>query len=472
MSISFRSLRTLAIPALILLGIGACQLNTLSRPEQMIKERRYVAAIEDLDNIIQKDNNGANVTRAQLLRSEAYYQLGLMAKERQNWPLTIRLLKLANSEDADNALAETYRYLGGLAEAAGDYETFAMYLNLIIREIPQSSLIPEVLLKRITLSMNIYLDKEAAWMDYKRLYDNYPDNSFEIQARTTIKPLLPLRVQYAETLLSQAFYVDALNILFELYRYPVLDKADLQKRISDVYQAQAESMLRQEDYLEADKLLRIALQYYPAKKAEIDAKLNSITSLFIKKGDAYLAARDFDNALLNYNKTFEIIPDYEPGLKALDRLRQVQFNIRQAEELYHNAQKAEAERKFAEALRLYQQAQSLEPRTEYGQKIALMQNTIEAERDPVGFTQRIINGYGGGILNTRIKAQLATLGKRYKKNEIRDNGWKILLSSGQYKYEARYDILTPQETFFYVWQVNLRERTIVPLNKISEALMK
>jgi len=456
----------------MLLAVSSCELNKLAQPEQMIKEKRYAAAIEDLDDVMKKEGNGATVTRAELLRSEAYYQLGLTAKERQNWPLTIRFLKLANSEDADVALAETYRHLGSVADSQGDNATLTTYLNLILREIPESALIPEVLLRRINLSMNVYLDQEAAWTDYKRLYDTYPDNPYEIQARVAIKPLIQPRITYSETLLRQEFYENALNVLFDLYRYPVVDKENMQKRISDVYQIQAESLLKSEDYLEADKLLRIALHYYPSKKAEIDAKLNSITSLFIKKGDSYLAARDFENALLNYNKTFEIIPDYEPGLRALERLKQTLLNIQRAEELFKQAERSEGERKFAEALKLYQQANGLENKTIYSQKITLMQNTIEAEKDPEGFAQRIINSYRGGILNTRLQGQLAQLSKRYKKNEIRDNGWKILLSSGQYKYEARYDILTPQETFFYVWQVNLRERTIIPLNKISEALMK
>jgi hypothetical protein len=32
--------------------------------------------------------------------------------------------------------------------------------------------------------------------------------------------------------------------------------------------------------------------------------------------------------------------------------------------------------------------------------------------------------------------------------------------------------MTPEETYFYVWQVNLRDRSIVPLNKLSEALLQ
>ncbi len=76
------------------------------------------------------------------------------------------------------------------------------------------------------------------------------------------------------------------------------------------------------------------------------------------------------------------------------------------------------------------------------------------------------------MLNNRITQQKKQLLGRYKNSEIRDSGWKFLLSTGQYKYEARYDLMTPQETFLYVWQVSLKDRKIIPLNKISEELMK
>lgn len=451
--------------------LGACSGNRLRQAELLFNSKRYAGAIQELDRAIRLEQNGAVITRAELLRSRAYYELGLLSRERGNWALTIRFLKIANSAEADVVLAEVYRNLGTIAENSGDNKTLTDYLNLILRETPRSALVPEVLAKKINLMINYYKDNETAWEVYKLLYDSYPDNTQEIGVRNNVRALVPGRIQYAQTLAATNFYADALNILFDLDKYPVTDHAAMQKMISDVFQAQAESMLLVENYLEADKLFRIALQYYPAKKAEIDAKLTSITRLFIEKGDRYLAARDFDNALLHYQKTFEIIPDYPEAVRAIERLNQTRINIARAAELFKEAEKAEPGNK-AEALRLYQQAWNLEPLPEYRQRITLTQNMIEADRNPVAFAQKIINEYRGGLLNSRLQKQLTEIGKRYKASEIRNNGWKILLSSGTYKYEARYDILTPQETYFYVWQVNLKERGILPLNKISEALMK
>ncbi|HRX76699.1 MAG TPA: hypothetical protein P5342_04510 [Candidatus Cloacimonadota bacterium] len=101
-----------------------------------------------------------------------------------------------------------------------------------------------------------------------------------------------------------------------------------------------------------------------------------------------------------------------------------------------------------------------------------MQNLIEAERNPTAFAERIINEYRSGLLVRRVAAKRAEVLQTYKANEIRDSGWKMLLSTGQYKYEARYDLLTPTDTYLYVWQINLRDRSVIPLNRLSEELMK
>lgn len=242
--------------------------------------------------------------------------------------------------------------------------------------------------------------------------------------------------------------------------------------ISEVYQAQAEEFIDDQDYLEADRMFKIAIQYFPAKKTEIDQRLESITSLYVQKGMSLLQDRDFDAALLHFNKTFEIIPNYEPALAAIRQLNQTRENIQRAAQIYSEGESQEAQLKYSEALRLYNQAIALDNRPEYRNRAAQMQNLIEATKNPTAFAQRIINEYRGGILLSRVAAKRAELMKQYKQHELRDSGWKILLSTGQFKYEARYDLLSPNETFLYVWQVNLRDRSIIPLNKLSEALMQ
>jgi hypothetical protein len=101
-----------------------------------------------------------------------------------------------------------------------------------------------------------------------------------------------------------------------------------------------------------------------------------------------------------------------------------------------------------------------------------MQNMVEAQRDPVGFARRILADYRNGLIPARVATKREEVLRTHNLNEVRDSGWKFLLSTGQYKYEARYDLLTPTQTFLYVWQINLRDRSLIPLNKLSEALMK
>lgn len=460
---------------LVLLGIlllSGCEINRLNRADGLYQQKRYAGAIQELDALIEVGKNGAVITRAELIRSNSYLALGKMAQERQNTNLAIRFFKLGNSAAADVELGRIYLNLSQQAYRENDKALAMTYLEDIMREIPNSALVPEVLLRRISIFMDEYQDRNSSWEAYKYLHDNYPNNSYEIQARSYVLRFIDSKVEYARILKEQAYYTDALKELFELSRYPVVEGEEINHLISEVYQAQAEEFIDAQDYMEADRLYRIAIQYNPAKKAEIDARLEGITSLYIRKGDSLLAEREFAGAMVHYTKTFDIIPDYAPALAAIARLRQKQEDIRRADEIADEAALKEATQKHAEALKLYNQAIALDPLPEYSARAAAMQNLIEAERNPTAFAQRIINEYRGGILIRRVAAKRAEALQANKQNEIRDSGWKILLSTGQYKYEARYDLLTPTDAFLYVWQINLRDRSVIPLNRLSEELMK
>lgn len=464
----------LASALLILCGIillSGCEINRLNRAEELYGRELYAGAIQELDELIKVGKNGAIVTRAELTRSSSYLELGKLALQRQNIPLATRFFKLANSAAADLELGNIYLRLSQQAYREGNKALSMNYLEDIIREIPQSTLIPEVTLRRISILMDEYQDRNSTWETYKYMHDNFPNNAYEIQARNYVAQFIDTKVDYARILKQQGYYTDALKELFELSRYPVLKEGQINPLISDVYQAQAEEYIDDQNYLEADRLFRIAIQYQPAKKAEIDARLEGITSLYVQKGNSLLAAREFEAALVHYRKTFEIIPDYAPALQGIERVRQTQENIKRAAQIFADAERLEAAQKFADALKLYNQAHALEPLADYKSRAVIMQNLIEAERNPTAFAQRIINEYRGGLLLRRVAAKRAEVLKSNKDSEIRDSGWKILLSSGQYKYEARYDLLTPNETFLYVWQVNLRERSVIPLNRLSEELM-
>lgn len=185
-----------------------------------------------------------------------------------------------------------------------------------------------------------------------------------------------------------------------------------------------------------------------------------------------MAVRDFENALLHYQKVFDIIPEYAPALEAIRKLNKKQEDIAHASQIFRDAERLEGSEKYNDALALYRQAWNLDPLPEYQSHIQTMQNVLEAQKNPTAFAQKIINEYKGGQILRRVAAKRAEVLQAYKSNEIRDSGWKILLSTGQFKYEARYDLLTPNDTYLYVWQINLKERTIIPLNRLSEDVLK
>lgn len=464
--------RNLVLLALVLLLFEACEINKLNSAQDHYDNKRYAAAIQELDTYISRGKNGALVTRSEILRSKCYLELGLMARQRENWDLSIRFLKLSNSEESDQALGDIYKTLSAKAAEEGNQQLALDYVNAVLREIPGSALTPEMLAKRIDYTLDVFIDQDAAWQDYMTLYDGYPNNSFEVVARKQIMRIIPRKIEYARQLYTTGYYNEGLKILFELGKYPVVETAANNRMISEAYILQAEDFLDSQDYLEADRFFRIAVQYDPDKKPEVDRRLQEVVALYIQRGDSLLAQRDFDNALIYYQKSFDIIPDYPAAIKAIANLNAVKANIVRAAEIYAQAEKAELGARYSEAQNLYRQAINLDNKAEYRNKVAQMQNLMEAEANPAAFARRIIMEYRGGLLNTRIQQLKQLLLTNVNKSELRDSGWKFLTSSGQYKYEARYDIITPTDTYFYVWQVNLKDRVITPLNKISENLMR
>lgn len=457
---------------LLLLVLSACEQNRFNGAEVLYTQHRYAAAIEQLDVFIKAGNNGALVTRAELVRASCYYELGLAAVEKENWALAIRLFKLANTEQADLELAKVYRTLAINALEIVDIPKTMTYLNLIIDEVSASDLVPEILLMRIKVELENLGDKTSAWNDYMMLYDRYPDNPYEILARPYVNRFISLNIDEAVAMALQKQYDQAFELLFMIRRYPVGDQDRLDREISNIYQELAEIQVQEQNYFEANRLFLKAIQFYPGKKVSIDKRLREIAYLYIDKGNDFVKVRDFDNALLYYQKTFEIIPDFDLANKAIANLRTMQANIKKAVDLANEALTMETNRNYTAARALYQQAYQLDKLEVYSDGSIIMGNLIEAEKNPIAFTKTIVLDYNNGILNRRIQSQKQELLKKYNKGEIHESGWKVMLSTGQYKYEARYDLLTPAENLYYVWQINLRDRSVIPLNKLSDKIMQ
>lgn len=457
---------------LLLLLLAACEQNRFKNGEQLYNQKRYAAAVEQLDRYIKTGNNGAYVTRAELVRSASYYELGTAASGKENWNLAIRLLKLANSDQADLELAKVYRVLALEAIEQNDIPKAMSYFDLIMDETSNSDLIPEIHKLRIEQYLDFYKDEPAAWKEYMLLYDKYPEHAQEVEARIMIESFIASNIDAAVVKAINKDYNTALEELFEIRRYPVGNRDRIDLEISNIYQEQAENEITRQEYSEANFLFLKALQYYPQKKDAIDKRLVLIAGLYVDKGNDFLRVRDFSSAMLYYQKSYEIIPDFETANIAVENLNRIRSNIATAAKLYEEAQQYEQDRNYPEARKLYSQAYALDNVSVYNEQAIIMGNLIEAERNPLGFARSIITNYRNGLLYNRIQAQKQQLLKKYTQEEIKDTGWKILLSTGQFKYEARYDLLTPGENYYYVWQINLKDRSVVPLNKISDQLMQ
>jgi len=97
----------LALPLGLLL-LSGCEINRLNSARDLYESELYAGAIQALDDLIEVGKNGAIVTRAELIRSDCYLELGKSAIERNNRSLAISFFKLANSEAADVELTRIY----------------------------------------------------------------------------------------------------------------------------------------------------------------------------------------------------------------------------------------------------------------------------------------------------------------------------------------------------------------------------
>ena len=105
------------------------------------------------------------------------------------------------------------------------------------------------------------------------------------------------------------------------------------------------------------------------------------------------------------------------------------------------------------------------------EKIYLMNNLIRAEKNPKAFAESIIKEYKHGVIPARIRAMEKTLRDKYE-DSVSASGWKVHYAIGDHKFEVRYDLLSPEENYYFAWHVNLKNRQITSLNKLSEQILK
>lgn len=462
---------------ILVLAVFGCTNNKFETGQKLLKNKQYAAAIEYFDDylfektdsvFVSKNRNGAIQTKVELERSKAYYELGLLAFKNKSWQLANRMFFLANSQKADEALDNSYHELIKIAKQNNNTEEVLKYYNYIITHLTTSELIPEFLYDRILINLHKYQLDELAWADYIKLYETYPKNHYVKKAQKEIDSFLNNYINDAVAMKNLISKEVALERLFELNKYPSSFNHKITKEIALTYFEIAVEYSKNNEHNLAKQNFEIALKYDKNLKQEVKRQQVKICSIFIENAQKLISQKKPDEAIASYKKCFIYIPNYEPAQNAINNAIDYNKQLLKAEELALKAQKLAKQKQNKKALAFYKQSYALHKNAKVKKQIFLLNNLIKIKQNPTAFALEIIKTAKNNYIPKTIKKLEDKLEKLYGKEGIKTTDFKVLFSLGKDKYEVRYDIISPDETYFFVWQVNLQTRQIFPLNKKTE----
>lgn len=454
---------------ILLLLVGCSSNNGFKIAHQFYMNENYAAAIDQYDRFIRKSENGAEITRAELERSDCYLQLGFQAKAKKNTLLSSRLLYLANSNIADSYLDNVYYELSEVTLAENNIPKTLDYYEQILVNFADSELIPEVLYNKIELHI-LENDNAKALEEYRFFFTNYSDNNFRIKAESLVNPILPDFIEEVDEQFENQDYETALKNYLNLHILPTSYKTEISNKISDTYWITANRLL-DSDLVQAREQFYKVVEFSPFRQTEVENRFRQICSELISNGADLINNNQLDEAESMYNFCFIFIEDYQAarvGLLEIDELRNRNAS---ALEYLKKAEGAEKAKKISEALSYYRKANQYVKTEQTSNKIFLLSNRLKADKDSKGFALEIIKNYKNGKLVKKLENLEESLIEEFGSEAVRSTSWKVLYSSGEYKQEVRYDILGPVSTHYYIWQVDLLKQKISPLNKESEKLM-
>ena len=361
-----------------------------------------------------------------------------------------------------------------LAQAAYDrkeYDITLAYYDMIVDNLIDSELIPQILHNRIQLYMDIKGDDETAWDNYVLLNQHYPENEYIALSQPFIDRFMNRYIDEAVDLQYSDGYRQALEQLFLPGPVPlVLQGSHLPRTERTLLETCGRARHRRR-IRPGGRNLSVCDRVRSHQRRYGEQPAQDICTNFMEEGDKLIEQRHADQAIIMYARCFNIIKDYEPAALAISEANILKQNIEQANRLSVQALEEEKQEKWATALQLYRDAYRLDALSAYKDKIFLMTNMIEIEKDPIAFARRIMNEYRNGRIIRRVSQLEQELIMQYK-DQVSSSGWRYVLSVGEAKYEVRYDISTPDKSYFLVWLVNLKDRTVSPLNKASEELLE
>jgi len=448
-----------------------CGTNTkFNIAHQLYMKSNYVMAITHFDQFLTITQDGALATQAELERSDCYYQLGYKALSKENWLLASRLFFLSNSDMADSELDDCYFHLAKKQLLENSPSAALEYYEKITSFLKDSEYIPEILFNRI----KIYLDmnnKLAAFDDYHFLWEHHPENSYTKEIQPFIDNLMPSYIQEALNFRDSKDYDVTINMLTKLGLYPSGYQDEIFEYICDIYQAMADNSLAQKDYAQVRKNLDLALLHDYSKNEAIAGKTRDICSQIIKEGNKLVTSFQFDEAIEIFEQCYILIPDYTTCTNIIDDTNNRKQDYHSALEYEEQANQLEKKKEYSSAKTYYSKSYNLFKTDRVKEKIYLMNNLIRAGKNPKSFAESIIKEYKHGVIPARIQAMEKELIDKYK-DRVESSGWKVHYAIGDHKFEVRYDLLSPEENYYFAWHVNLKNRKITSLNKLSEQVLK
>lgn len=518
-----KRIRLYFIPLLIVLMFCfGCASNYYITAYNLQNRGNYIAAIENYDLYIERSSNGAHITQALLNRSEAYYELGLLAFERNNLRLALRYFYLANNPQADDKLLNSYLNIINAIDLEENFESaFALTSNVVNTFISVPS-VAKLIYRRLTIihenpekyekilqagTQDIDVNQEfeemtdsledmqtdteeflphhqAIFNDYELLVEKDRERKFVEQALPILDQYMPLYV--AEALQHPVSKTDvaagtrpgenseewgvSIERLRKLLNYTVSHTGTIRTEIGSLYLNIGDDKRANEKYVDAEFNYLLALEYDPTLHRQIQERLNQTVNQMIAHGDALINERKIEQALEIYRQSFQIIPDNPAAQNAIARALEVKRKIEEAAELFLRGQQLENEERYEQALRVYRQSYDKDNLQRTADKIFLMTNLIEIERSPEDFARKIITEYRNGLIVRNLNRKAAEIREELNE-EVNVSGWRVMLSTGANRYEIRYDITSRSRSLYYIWQVNLLNRQLTPLNAISSEIM-
>ncbi len=477
---------------MLLIIFSGCESNRYRNATSSYYQGRYTVSIEEIDTYLKEASNGAYKTNAELIRSKSYYKLALRAYESDNLALATRFAILANSATTDSLLARCYYDFAKVSFSKNDKEKGFEFYNQILLEIPESRFTPEIIYTKMKDSYTTNPDNYSeAWEYYKQFCPKYRDNNYEKEARKIVLEFSP---QYISDALSADSQV-GLEKLLELVKYPVGNTRETNSAISQIYIRMAEENITENNFIEADNNFKAAVYYDSSVKDFVKKRLLDTAEQYIISGQEYVRQRDFENAFLLFNRTFDVIPGYKKALNAIQETTELLSRIEQAKELYDEGQKLEKAnlrnifpgvkvklsvternnfeiKRFEKVLAIYQKAYNLDPLPQYKQQISYTTNIIKYYKNPDEFAVEILKEYKSFIVEKAINEAREYLLTNITSSALTDTGWEVLVASGSYQYEVRYTLISLSKKFYFRWLVNLKTKEITALNSLSEEALK